>query len=486
MSGKIDIDVRAGEPVDLSGSGLQEFCVSSVATGSSKPSRVGLLAHCGTGNLGDEASITAVLDNITLRSPGVSVVGLSMDPEDTTRRLGIPCYAMRQRVFPFQREWSSASHPAGPGGFAWRLKATVKKTGPLFHIANALRHALVVWPSQFFREIMFLLRSLLLVWELDMLIIAGGGQLLDWGGPWAFPYTLFKWVLLAKCANVKCIFVNNGAGPLDSSLSRWFIRRTLAMADYVSLRDGASGDLLRKIGFRGKMKVVADAVWGLRLPERPAKEPVMPSTQLVIGVGPMAYGDSKRHWVNDDQGYRRLIDNLAAFCGQMLARGHRIRLFSSDIWFDSQAIADLDAAIRQSFPALAPDRVTRETVESIADMLAALSHVDFYVTCRFHGVVFASLQTVPTIALAPHPKVTTLMESLGLSDYCVDIARCDAADLVARADRLIADRDGIKARIGVRAAQFKSQLNLQFNALFLANEKTCAEGTRYSQEGALR
>lgn len=483
MSDRIGIDLRAATPVDPSWAERQGAGVEPAQAPPSRPSRIALLGHCGTGNLGDEASIAAVLDNITRRSPDVSIVGLSMDPEDTTRRHGIPCRAMRQTIFPFEREWSSASHPDGAGGLAGKLKAFAKKTGPLFRIGNALRRVLILRPAQFIRETAFLVRALLFLCGIDMLVICGGGQLLDWGGPWAFPYTLFKWALLAKCAHAKCVFLNSGAGPLDAPLSRWFVRRTLGMADYVSVRDRASGELLRKVGFSGAMKVAADAVWNLRLPERAKKPPVAARTECVIGIAPMAYGDSSRHWLDDKQIYRDLIANLAAFAGQMLERGYRIKLFSSDIWFDSKAIADLEAAIRQNDPALAPDRVMQEPVSDIDELFAALSGLDCYVTCRFHGVIFASLLNVPAIALAPHPKVTTLMEELGLSEYCVDIGQCSADDLTARTERLLANAEDVKARIGRSVADFRSQLNRQFDELFLENGANQAAKTRKYNEG---
>src|SRR5262249_51433528 len=197
--------------------------------------------------------------------------------------------------------------------------------------------------------------------------------------------------------------------------------------------------------------------------------------ECVIGIAPMAYGDTSRHWLDDDQSYRRLIASLAEFCGRMLERGCRIKLFSSDIWFDSQAIADLDAAIRQNEPTLAPDRVMQEVVSDIDEMFSALSRLNCYVTCRFHGVVFASLLNVPAIALAPHPKVTTLMEDLGLSEYCLDISRCDAGDLTARADHLLANADEVKARIGKNVAHFQAQLARQFDDLFLESSGVCQE-----------
>lgn len=437
--------------------------------------RIGLLEHCGTGNLGDDATVTTVFQQINSRWPAASVVGLSLDPLDSEQRHGIRCFPIRQSVFPFEREWSSASHPDSAGRYSQKLKSTLKKAGPLFRYAKAIRNILIVRPTQFIREIIFMGHSLLLACELDLIIVCGGGQLLDWGGPWAFPYTLFKWILIAKCTRAKCIFLNNGAGPLDSSLSRWFIKRALYMADYVSLRDRVSAKLLRKIGFRGKIAVVVDSAWGLRLPDGLAKKLFEPKQELVIGIAPMAYGDSSRHWVDDNPGYLRLIDSLAEFSGRMLERGHRIKLFSSDIWFDSQALADLEAAIHKNYPAVALGRVTRQPVTGVSDLLASLSRLDCYVTCRFHGVVFASLLNVPTLALSPHPKVTTLMEDMELSDYCVDISKCDAEDLIARFDRLIADMDGVSARIGRHVARFQSLLASQLDSLFLVSARTAED-----------
>jgi polysaccharide pyruvyl transferase WcaK-like protein len=466
--------VCPAEPVTQGGP-PQASCVKDICVSLARRSKIGLLEHCGTGNLGDDATVATVLQQIKSRWPTASIVGLSLDPVDSERRHGIPSFAIRQSIFPFQQEWSSPAPTVQDDRYSARLKARLKKVSPLYRAAKAIKKVMVVWPIQFAREIVFLGQSLLLASELDLLVICGGGQLLDWGGPWAFPYTLFKWILLARCARAKCIFLNNGAGPLDASLSRWFIRRALAMANYVSLRDHASEEVLRKVGVRGQIKVVADSAWGLRLPEGIARRRSESNTELVIGIAPMAYGDSSRHWVDDNRTYRHLIDSLAEFSGELLRRGHRIRLFSSDIWFDSQALADLESTIHKNDPALAADRITREPVADIDELLGALSRVDCYVTCRFHGVVFASLLNVPTIALAPHPKVTTLMGDMGLSEYCMDIATCDATGLTARFDRLLVNMDDVKVRICRHVAQFQSSLTSQFDCLFRASPETHTE-----------
>jgi len=210
---------------------------------------------------------------------------------------------------------------------------------------------------------------------------------------------------------------------------------------------------------------VADSVWGLR-PERMAPPTSAPRSGLVFAIAPMPYGDASRHHRDDLAGYRHLIDGLADFGAELLRRGHEIRLFSSDIWFDAKAIADLQAAICAKNPTESDDRVRRESVANTDEFLAAISRVDCSVTCRFHGVIFASLLDVPSIALAPHHKVTTLMADMNLSKYCVDIANFTAADLTARVDDLVAHMDDVKAQIRGELAKRRSILDLQFDSLF--------------------
>jgi polysaccharide pyruvyl transferase WcaK-like protein len=200
---------------------------------------------------------------------------------------------------------------------------------------------------------------------------------------------------------------------------------------------------------------------------------------MVVGIGPMAYCDPSRHWVKNVQRYRELIDTLADFGSRLVARGYRLSLFSSDIWFDSRAIADLEAAIRERSGEGEGQRVVRESVSSIDDFLSCLQRVDCYVTCRFHGVVLSHLLDVPALAIAPHPKVTTLMEEAGLSDYCIDISQCRAECLMLKFDRIVGDAKEIKVRIRRQVSICQEALRHQFDHLFpetSGSERCCERG----------
>jgi polysaccharide pyruvyl transferase WcaK-like protein len=57
------------------------------------------------------------------------------------------------------------------------------------------------------------------------------------------------------------------------------------------------------------------------------------------------------------------------------------------------------------------------SAKSTHDLLATMSGMDYVITCRFHGVVFAHLLNKPVLAIAHHPKVVDLMTDLELSSY---------------------------------------------------------------------
>jgi polysaccharide pyruvyl transferase WcaK-like protein len=61
---------------------------------------IGLLDHLGGGNLGDDATLQAVMQNIKSRWPDAEIVGLSMNPDDTQRKHGIAAYPIRWPFIP--------------------------------------------------------------------------------------------------------------------------------------------------------------------------------------------------------------------------------------------------------------------------------------------------------------------------------------------------------------------------------------------------
>src|ERR1700730_443 len=285
-----------------------------------RAAKIGLLDHVGGGNLGDDATLDAVAGNIKRRWPNAEIVAFSMNPDDTETRHGIRSHPIRRKG------WTIGYEPAGTDATLKKtVKALTRKYRAVFYLLKAT-HALVHLPSEMFRELSFLLSSRRNIKSFDLLIISGGGQLTEKDGPWGFPYTIFKWVVLARSAGVRCMFLNVGAGPLTHPLSKFFVTRALLAADYVSLRDDESRGLVQKIGFRGESRVCPDNVYGLELATT-NRNPLERRASPIVGFAPMPYPDPRGGLTEKGQiVYDEFIRKLATFASWLVGQSYALTM----------------------------------------------------------------------------------------------------------------------------------------------------------------
>jgi polysaccharide pyruvyl transferase WcaK-like protein len=416
-----------------------------------KPAKIAILHHTGGGNLGDDAIMDVVIHNIRSRWPDAEIAAFSMNPGDTGSRHGIPSFAIRRHT------WGI--------GYASRENAKTEKTkrGPGNWLATT-RNPAIRLPRNIFRELAFLATSFQKLRPFDMLIVSGGGQLTERSGPWGFPYAILIWVLMAKLAGVRRVFLNVGAGPLRHPLSRFFVRRSLYAANYVSFRDEPSQALARQIGFTGKSQVFPDNVYSLdvSLPSAP------PDTRNgpVVGLAPMPWPfcDPREYTGENLQAlYDEYLAKFATFASSLVRYSCSLELFGSDAGADPAAIEDLRRVLRTQQDI---DTPPYEPVDSVDGLLSRMAAMDYIVTCRFHGVVLAHILNKPVLAISHHPKVTDLMAALGLSQYCVDIRTFDPDRLADAFASLVDHTREVKISMAASLAAYRAQAGAQFDLLF--------------------
>ena len=420
--------------------------------------RIALLHHVGGGNLGDDATLDAVIQNIKQRWSDAEVHAFCMNPGDTSERHGIPSHSIRTQT------WGFGYTPAeDKATFKGTFKSVVAKWSLLLWLLRGVNALAVRLPRTLFSEMRFLAASRRLIKTFDVLVICGGGQLTEWGGPWGFPYTILKWILLAKSVGAECIVLNVGAGPLDHPLSKVFVTRALAAADYVSFRDEQSQELVRKIGFTGKSRVCPDCVYslsGFSLSLVSSKTDGPP----IVGLAPMPFRDPRVHPADKNQAvYEEFIAKSSMLASWLVKHSYPLLLFGTDIGVDPLAIADLQAALQKQSGVAAPQC---SGVTSVNELLAAMSGMDFIVTPRFHGIVFAHLLNKPVLAISHHPKVMNFMGELGLSQYCLDIRDLDVSLLIEKFQLLVRNADEVRDCMSRSLKMYRSQLTIQFDELF--------------------
>lgn len=438
---------------------------------SQKQIKVALLHHTGGGNLGDDASLDVVISNIQRRWPRAAITVFSMNPDDTAKKHGVPSHPIRRY------EW----------GIGYKSDSSITSAPNKYRFIRWLQttsNLTIRIPRAMVRELAFLITSRRILKNFAYLVVTGGGQLTERSGPWGFPYGIWIWLRMAKSVHLQCIFLNVGAGPLRHPLSAFFVRHALFTADYVSFRDGQSQMIARDLGYSGRSQVFPDNVYSLELvpPQASHPRPAAP----IAGIAPMPYPfcDPREHSSANLQAiYEDYIAKIAAFCASLAKNSYSIEFFGSDVGVDASAIEDVQTVLRNRHNLVTP---AYEQVQSVRGLVAKMAAMDYVVTCRFHGVVFAHLLNKPVLAISHHPKVATLMNDLGLSKYCVEIHNFRPDQLAEVFQSLVSNTQEIKSTMAASLGRYKCQLAMQLDELFPVDRVHTSISTRPESEGRER
>src|SRR5205823_3633837 len=155
--------------------------------------------------------------------------------------------------------------------------------------------------------------------------------------------------------------------------------------------------------------------------------------------------------------YEDLIARFAKFTSLLNRNSYLWTVFGTDIGVDPAAVQDLRRSLQNDYKIA----TSYEPVESVNNLLLKMSELDYVVTCRFHGVVFAHLLNKPVLAISPHPKVANLMNDIGLSEYCVNINSFDSDLLLRRFSLLARNGESIKGVMAETLDGFRRKLASQ-------------------------
>lgn len=378
--------------------------------------RIGLFGNFGSGNLGNEGTLEAMLLFLRRAYPDADMFCICKNPDAVREHFGIP----------------------GAAIFSPR-----RKNGGLAKIRNRIADHIGVFGN---------------VRNLDVLVIPGTGILDDFGErPIGFPYALFLVCLMARLRGIRIAFVSIGAGPIRHPLSRWLMKSAARMAFSRSYRDLISKQFMESIGFdTSKDAVYPDLAFGLPDPVAPERKP---DNALTVGLGVMAYYGWTGDAVGNDAIYRGYMEKLSAFAIWLLDNGHRIRLLvGEDI--DQQAVGDLLSVIK-SKSAHNVDGIITERPAMLRDVMNQIAQVDVVVATRFHNVLCALKGGKPTISLSYAKKNDVMMANFGLEAFCQHVEQFDLDLLKQQFMQLVGDMNGYQDVVKENLSVLKNQLKRQ-------------------------
>ena len=428
--------------------------------------RIGVLGHVGNQNLGDEAIISAVIQNVKSRCPEAQIYGFTLNPEDTERRHKIAAFPIRRA----QNVAVDRIELIGSGSIKTRLtlRRKIKSKLMTFPVAYVFLREIMKGVDTCrgaLAELRFLVQSYHNLNGIDLLIIAGSQQLIDYiGGPWGHTYTVFKWTLLAKAVNAKVAFVSVGAGPVSSSLGKFFARKSLMLANYRSYRDETSKAFAENLGVSGQHKLFPDLVYSLQINTSPT-EGSSGEALPIVGINAIPFWD-EQYWLGASaRNYRTYIDKLATFALWVIGRGYRVLFFPTQLKLDPPVIIDIKNVLRAKGASDLSECVVDKPICSFDELVSAIRMTTVVVATRFHGIVIPFVLNKPVLGIAYQKKSLELMAQMGQAEYVVDINSFNVDSLKTRFVSLEARVAAIIDELEHKKSIFRQALQNQYDQL---------------------
>ena len=398
--------------------------------------KIAFFGHFDSTNFGNESSLQAILYNLRRFHPNAEVLCITTGPEAATTTHHVKAVPVAERFID-----------------SWRPRNRVDRS--LRRICVALPNEAYCWVS-----------GLITLWRTDMLVVPGTGLLTDAGGllSWG-PYSLFRWSLIAKFCRCKLLLVSVGAGPLYSTLGRWFVKSILSLADFRSYRENSTLQYLAGVGLRtDNDQVYPDLAFSLPEPATPRRD-AGKRPRAVVGLGVMEYAGKYSGAYPSGKIYSAYLESLAMFAEWLFARGYDVRLLIGDLG-DMPAKKEFRDLLRDRGSGCHEEHLIDEPIRSVEDLLLQIAETDLVVATRFHNVLLSLFYKKPVISIAFHHKCESLMSGIGLSEYCLNINDLKVEQLIERFCDLEKNSDRIKWSIGEKITQFRAALDQQYEIIF--------------------
>jgi polysaccharide pyruvyl transferase WcaK-like protein len=363
------------------------------ARGAGDRPRVGLFGHLGSGNIGNDASLEAMLKYFSSEQPGAILDAMTLAPEAVKDRYGVPAVPLR---------WLPPDEGQGSGRAVAR-KSLVKVVDTVRIASWVRRHDVVIIPGMGVLETALPQR------------------------PWQGPYNMLVLCAAGRIFGTKVALVCVGANLPRERLTRWLFGAAGRLAFYRSYRDTLTRDAMRRMGVNTSGdNVYPDIAFGLPAPS------AGPGDERTVGIGLMEYrGTDGDDPSRGDEISASYVEKMKSFTRWLVDNGRRVRLFIGDTNnADEHVVTEILADIRAHRPDLDPDWVLAEPVTTFADLMRAMDPVSTVVATRYHNVICALMLAKPTISIGYGEKNAVLMAGTGLADYCQSIGSLDVDRLI--------------------------------------------------------
>jgi len=97
------------------------------------------------------------------------------------------------------------------------------------------------------------------------------------------------------------------------------------------------------------------------------------------------------------------------------------------------------------------------------DIKSLIGNFNYFIGTRMHSNIFATSMKVPTVAIAYEKKTNGIMETVGLSDYIIEMDTINSDQLIEKIDKCIKNKQEIIKGLNAKIPELKEKIMLEID-----------------------
>lgn len=271
----------------------------------------------------------------------------------------------------------------------------------------------------------------------DIVLISGGHHLTDiLGADTCYQLAINYVIPILK--GKKVYLLPQSIGPVKNEKVKSDVKYILDNVSEIAYRDSSSEEFLSKLDIKTVYKYIPDVVYTIKPTE------VRQHRAKNVGVALYCnYSGEKREKLMPF-----VISNLKQTVDKLLADGCEVNFIPMEIKGSAaddrrvanEIIAGVDESFKDKISILEPKD---DVITSIVNLF---SGNDVILAYKTHSVVFSTVNFVPVVAIAYHPKSVEFMQTIGLKEYAVNDIDATCDNLMRLIEQVVENRDDIKQK----------------------------------------
>lgn len=294
-----------------------------------------------------------------------------------------------------------------------------------------------------------------------LLLVGGGGILKDYGNSPKVLKKFLKIPMIGLENNYKTMLYSAGVENLEFYESIQFLKNVLNQFDIITVRDLYSKKRLEAIGIKKNIYVTGDPAVLLFSDIQKCKASTKKSPYITVNL---RHWYEKGYFTTNEIFFDRFISTLANSLDFLIKNydaliqfvPFRTMPFDNDLDIIKKVLSEMSYKEKT---------IVYERAPNFTELRKIFSHTDITIGMRLHSAIFSFSSLKPMIALSYSSKVKDFMNSIEMAQFCLDIKDINSDNIINLVNNIIKNKQNIQYHLYEKRKQYLK--NLERNTFLL-------------------